>query len=112
MVSDQQLQLDDAAIAAAEGLDQALAALSDQARTDFRRILGTWVRSGEVFTTDDMREQLDLAQIRTASRGALMKNSATAGVIRYVGDRRSTHPATHGKKVACWVGTDAGRVIL
>lgn len=87
-----------------EGKRLSVDALSDSARAAFERVLQEWAATGEAFSSDSMREQLDLAGVPNRARGGLISGAQARGVIRHVGFVRSTHSATHGKWISQYEG--------
>lgn len=93
-----------------EGMARSVEPLSDQARIDFDRILKGFIQSGRTFSADDLREALDIAQIPTSARGGLISGAREKKLIHKVGEIRSTHPKTRGKKVNVYSGSEPYRM--
>jgi hypothetical protein len=93
-----------AMVLAEEGKRLSVEALTDQARSDFDRILGDFIAAGGPFSADDLRWALDCSQIPNRARGGLISGALARGLIREVSVKRSTHPATHGKRIGVYQG--------
>lgn len=98
---------DEGAAAAEDGKRRSVEALTDQARRDFDRILAEFTTAGGPFSADDLRWALDCSQIPNRARGGLISGALQRGVIREVGVKRSTHPATHSKRIGIYIGVAA-----
>lgn len=50
-------------------------------------------------TADTVRERMNIAQIDNSARTAAFRKAVAEGLLEPDGEVRSTHPATHGKKI-------------
>ena len=92
-----------ALVLAEEGKRLSVDALTDEARRTFDRILALFIDAGGPFSADDLRYALDAAQIPNSARGGLISGALRRGLIEDTGVMvRSTHTATHGKKISVY----------
>lgn len=67
------------------------------------RIIRDAARARTTFSSNDIRHQLDAAQVRGPVVGAAFSKCARDGMIRHAGDYvPSTDPGTHGHPVKVW----------
>ncbi|NED96473.1 hypothetical protein G1H11_14275 [Phytoactinopolyspora alkaliphila] len=88
----------------AEGQANSVAVLSDNSKARFDEIVADAIKTGEPFSLDDLREQLDLAQIPNRARGGLIQRAIKRGWIEHIGYRPSAHAATHRKPINVYRG--------
>jgi hypothetical protein len=68
------------------------------------RIIRDAARARTTFSSNDIRHQLDAAQVHGPVVGAAFSKCARDGMIRHAGDYvPSTDPGTHGHPVKVWV---------
>ena len=78
-------------------------------KTAIDRAIGDRAKSGVAFTSDDIRDEVELLASSSGLLGARINSAARRGLIRktghYVQSRRASR---HGGVVAEWIGTDGG----
>lgn len=66
---------------------------------DFTRILSR-ITAGHEFTIDDLRDDIEAAQIPASSLGGLFERACYSGVLHADGRTiRSTHPPARGRRI-------------
>lgn len=95
-------------------LDDVTARHPDAVRRDAERIVAAFARSGQEFSSNELRPYLDRAAIAPSLRGAVIAAALKAERIVEVGTTRSTDPGTHGKRIGVYRGTgvSVGRLAL
>lgn len=109
-------QLDLVAALAAKDRGTALALSPqrlDEWRQEFTRVVTTWARLGQTFTSEDVVDAVGLpagehGTNRNNAVGAMMNALARRGVIRKTAKRvPSRRPSSHGAELIVWTGAAA-----
>ena len=73
------------------------------------RAIERWAKRREPFTSDDVRDEVEVLASSAGLLGARINSAARRGLIRKTGAyRQSRRASRHGGVVAEWIGTEAG----
>ena len=73
------------------------------------RAIERWAKRREPFTSDDVRDEVEVLASSAGLLGARINSAARRGLIRKTGTyRQSRRASRHGGVVAEWIGADGG----